>query len=248
MDKATVRRLNQLNRKFYEVTAAEFDRTRSQPWPGWETLLKYIKIASTLTVLDVGCGNGRFGVFLYSRLLAEFSIQHINYHGMDNNAPLLEHARQSLTGLPGMDATIEERDIIENPPDTDLYDLVVLFGVLHHIPGYDNRLALMRALAQRVAPGGLLAFACWRFWEYERFRSRVAPWPPDFTVERHDYLLDWRQGATALRYCHYVDDEEHAALIRATGLTDIATFRADGETGDANQYSILQHERLVNSQ
>ena len=116
MDEATIRRLNQLNRKFYAVTAAEFDRTRSQPWPGWKALLAYIKPTASLSVMDVGCGNGRFGVFLYHRLLAESSIEHTNYHGMDNNATLLVHARQSLTGLPGMKASIEERDIIEHRP------------------------------------------------------------------------------------------------------------------------------------
>jgi SAM-dependent methyltransferase len=187
-------------------------------------------------------------VFLYNHLLVESAVEQISYHGTDNNPLLLEHARQSLAGLSGMKARLEERDIIENLPDTGQYDLVVLFGVLHHVPGDHNRLMLMRALAQRVAPGGLLAFACWRFYEYERFRSRVVPWPPDFNVEKHDYLLDWRQGARALRYCHYVDDEEHAALVQATGLTEIATYRADGETGDANRYSILENERLVNGQ
>jgi SAM-dependent methyltransferase len=246
MDEATVRRLNQLNRDFYEVTAAEFDRTRGQPWPGWQPLLKYIKTVSILSVLDVGCGNGRFGVFLHNHLIAKSTIQQISYLGIDNNSALLAHARQSLTGLSAFDARLEERDIVENPPDTGLYDLVVLFGVLHHIPGYHSRLALMRGLTQRLAPGGLLAFACWRFYEYERFRSRIMPWPPDVRVERHDHLLDWRQGETALRYCHYVDDTEHAALVNVTGLTEVASYRADGQTDDANRYSILENLPVVN--
>ena len=72
MDDLAIRRLNQINHDFYRVTAAEFDQTRTQPWPGWHKLLSYIeRIAhrsSTVTVLDVGCGNGRFGVFLHDRL------------------------------------------------------------------------------------------------------------------------------------------------------------------------------------
>jgi hypothetical protein len=95
-------------------------------------------------------------------------------------------------------------------------------------------------MAQRVAPGGLLAFACWRFCEYPRFRTRIVPWPDEFSVEPGDYLLDWRRGTPALRYCHYVDDAEHAALIAATGMAEIATYRADGDTGDINCYSILR--------
>jgi hypothetical protein len=124
----------------------------------------------------------------------------------------------------------------------------VLFGVLHHIPGGERRRNLLRTLAQCVAPGGLLAFTCWRFYEYPRFRERIVPWQDELAlaVEPHDYLLDWRQGNTddtnnaPLRYCHYIDNAEHAQLVDATGLVEIDTYRADGFTGDVNCYSLLQ--------
>jgi SAM-dependent methyltransferase len=249
VDTAAIRRLNAINRDFYRVTAHEFDQTRSQAWLGWEYLLPYLArgiarhAATPLSVLDVGCGNGRFGVFLAKKIEDGELVQHIKplqYHGIDSSPVLLERARHALDSVPDTTVYLEERDIIENPPAIGQYHLVALFGVLHHVPGYEQRLQFMRTLGQRVAPGGLLAFACWRFYEYERFRDRIVPWPDDLHVEKHDYLLDWRQGERALRYCHYVDDAEHAALISASGLTEIATYRADGQTGDANRYSILQ--------
>jgi SAM-dependent methyltransferase len=148
---------------------------------------------------------------------------------------LLERARNALPG-----ATFEQRDIVEDPPMTGAYDLVALFGVMHHIPGAHQRQTFIQQLAERVKPGGLLAFACWRFYEFERFRQRIIPWPEDYVVEAHDYLLDWRRGETALRYCHYVDDAEHAALIHASGLREVVTYRADGSGETMNQYSILK--------
>lgn len=229
MDTATIARLNAINREFYRITATEFDATRGQAWQGWERLLPLISPTSKLSILDVGCGNGRFGVFLRERGL------NISYHGIDNSAALLEKARAALP-----DATLELRDIVDNPPDTGEYDLVVLFGVLHHVPGCAQRLALIRLLANRVAQGGVLAFACWRFYEYGRLRSRIVPWRNDLPVEQHDYLLDWRRGERALRYCHYVDDAEHAALVAATGLHEVLSYRADGEDGQANKYSVLR--------
>jgi 2-polyprenyl-3-methyl-5-hydroxy-6-metoxy-1,4-benzoquinol methylase len=63
---ATRERLNTINREFYRVTAHDFDETRGQPWPGWKRVLPYLKLP--LSVLDVGCGNGRFGVFLAQNL------------------------------------------------------------------------------------------------------------------------------------------------------------------------------------
>src|SRR5258706_15004487 len=199
MDQDTARRLNDINRRFYEVTAESFDQTRQSPWPGWEALLPYRPPRQTpLSVLDVGCGNGRFGVFLAQRLGID-----VHYHGVDNSAVLLERARQSLTSLLA-DAHLELRDIVENPPDSGEYDLVVLFGVLHHIPGYEQRLDLMRRLSLGVRSGGLLAFACWRFYESKRYRDRIIPWSPDFIdnlkVESNDFLLDWRRDHIAVRY------------------------------------------------
>ncbi len=258
MDDATVRRLNAINRQFYATVADDFDATRGQAWVGWEKLIEYLRPhpqtpfspgegangqvplsplpefgegsgVGLLSVLDVGCGNGRFGVFLREKLGA------IRYHGMDNSAALLDKARVSLP-----DATLEERDIVEHPPDEGSYDLVVLFGVLHHLPGADRRLAFLRTLAERVAPGGLLVCTAWRFYEYPRFRDRLVPWDADLQIEAHDYLLDWRRGERALRYCHYVDDAEAERLIAATGLERVAQYRADGFTGDVNLYVVLR--------
>jgi tRNA (uracil-5-)-methyltransferase TRM9 len=232
MDAITIQRLNAINRAFYRTTADEFDQTRGQPWPGWLRLLPHLR--ARLTALDVGCGNGRLGVFLGQH------VEVAHYHGVDNNPALLERARAALAHLPAV--TLDVRDIVENPPDTGAYDLVALFGVMHHVPGAQQRLNLMRALGQRVRPGGLLAFACWRFYEFERFRQRIVVWPDDMPVETHDYLLDWRRGQTALRYCHYVDDAEHAALVAAAGLAEVETYRADGFSGTVNQYSLLRNE------
>jgi 2-polyprenyl-3-methyl-5-hydroxy-6-metoxy-1,4-benzoquinol methylase len=234
MDKATLQRLNAINRDFYQRIADEFDQTRRESWSGWERLLPYL--SGVTSVLDVGCGNGRFGLFLREHLALPEG-QSLRYHGLDSNPTLLDYARQSLRGL---DVHLEERDIIEAPPDSGQYDLVVLFGVMHHVPGADQRKALVRALAERVVPGGLLAFACWRFYQVERLRARVIPWPDDINIEPGDYLLDWRRGQHALRYCHYVDDTEHRALIQSTGLAELITYRADGDDNCANQYSLLR--------
>ena len=178
----------------------------------------------------MGCGTGRFGLFLREQLGPG-----VAYHGMDNNPTLLHQARAALP-----DASFEARDIIEAGPPDGPYNLVALFGVMHHIPGAATRRDLLRALAERVAPGGLLAFACWRFHDFERFRTRIVPWPADLAtrVEPGDYLLDWRDGARALRYCHHVDDAEHAALAACTGLTTIADYRADGFGGALNRYCL----------
>src|SRR5690349_758474 len=89
MDEATIRRLNQINREFYRITADSFDQSRQHAWAGWEQLLEYLK--PPLSVLDVGCGNGRFGLFLAEALSGD-----ILYLGVDSSPILLERAKQAL--------------------------------------------------------------------------------------------------------------------------------------------------------
>ena len=234
MDPNTVKRLNQINRDFYRATAPEFDATRQSAWPGWERLLETIPLPIE-SALDLGCGNGRFGLFLAARQRQPFY-----YIGIDSNPDLLARARQQLAALPQVSFRLIQRDLVLHEPPRKLAQLTVLFGLIHHVPGLARRQELLRAAAECLSPGGYLAFACWRFYERERFRRRIVPWPADIAVERHDYLLDWRRGETALRYCHYVDDDEHQQLIAATGLSVIADYRADGAEGDLNRYTVLR--------
>lgn len=236
-----IHRLNDINRSFYNTVAESFDETRGQPWPGWNILHPYFvhKARDGLfSVLDIGCGNGRFGVFLAKNL----PYGTITYHGLDNSPTLLRYAEDALRAYTNITVMLEQHDVVATPPTLGEYDAVVLFGIIHHIPGTENRREFIRQVAQRVKPRGLMVFACWRFYEYERFTQRIVPWPDDLTgeVESHDYLLDWRRGETALRYCHYVDNTEHTNLVAASGLTEIHTFRADGFANAVNKYSVLQ--------
>ena len=233
MNQATIERLNQINRDFYRATAAEFDATRQSAWHGWERLLQTIDLPIE-SVLDIGCGNGRFALFLAARQRQPF-----RYIGIDSSRDLLIRARRRLAAA-AVDATFVERDIALDGLPRRPAQLAALFGLIHHVPGFARRRALLASAADCVPAGGYLALAAWRFYEQARFRRRIIAWPEGIAVERHDYLLDWRRGERALRYCHYVDDDEHADLIAASGLAVIADYRADGADGALNRYTILR--------
>ncbi|MEL6149620.1 MAG: class I SAM-dependent methyltransferase [Chloroflexota bacterium] len=239
MSPEVIARLNRINKRFYEVTAAHFDATRQQPWPGWEQLLPHLPAERPLRVLDVGCGNGRFGLFLAERLIG-----HIHYTGLDNNAALLDYARDALAAQENVTVTLREVDVVVTEgalAPAGQFDVVVAFGVIHHVPGGKNRRRFVQQMAACVAPGRVMAFAAWRFMDNDRLRKRTVPMPDDLPHEPGDYLLDWKRGETALRYCHFVDDAEHAQLVAATGLDDIVTYRADGHDGQTNKYSVLRY-------
>ena len=232
MNHATRQRLAAINRIFYRDVAEEFDRTRARPWAGWQPLLPHLAVLpSEPRVLDVGCGNGRFGRYLQQHLGT------IQYTGVDYSPEMLQITRERLP-----DAQLLSRDLVSEAPPAGPFDLVVCFGFLHHIPGIVQRMELVRALGSALAAGGMLTFVTWRFADFERFRQRIVRWPAELAnqVEPNDYLLDWRRGARALRYCHHFDGAEHEALLHASGLGELASWYADGPENAANRFSLLQ--------
>jgi len=247
---ATAEALAAINRDFYAAHAASFSATRQSPWAGWERLLEPLRRRAAgdaaLRVLDVGCGNGRFARFLAERLADR---PHC-VHGVDASEPLLREARRKAP--PG--AGFLCADAVECPEalPPGPFEAVVLFGVLHGVPGRAQRTALLRACAARLAPGGLLALSLWRLERDARLLGRVVDWnvyssrapmPIDCSqLESGDLLLPWGAGDEVLRYCHAFDESEIAQLQSALEPLELrpeARFRADGRSGEQNDYVLL---------
>jgi SAM-dependent methyltransferase len=253
MDEKTVRALNAINRCFYRDAAAEFSATRRDPWPGWERLPPLIREhlpGRDLRVLDVGCGNGRFGAFLARALPATRSS--LRYCGIDASAPLLSELRARR--LPFAEVEARLADVVETPIEEALgarrFSLIAVFGVLHHVASERRRRRLLRSLAGRLEPGGLLALAIWRFEASRRFRGRSRRWEEfnatasesiDLTqLEPGDCLLPWGEGGSDVRYCHFADEEEAGRLVRAASLGVVANYTADGREQNLNRYFVLR--------
>jgi SAM-dependent methyltransferase len=256
MNETTVRALNAINLAFYRERAGEFSASREFPWPGWQRLLPHIPTPQEtgdrpLRVLDVGCGNGRFAGFLCEALAPRGA--RLDYCGLDASAPLLAHARRRP--LPRAAACFVELDFVEDPArlPPGPFDLAVLLGVLHGVPGRARRRALVQAAAECLAPGGVLALTCWRFAELERFRRRLVSWetynreaaqPIDAAqLEPGDHLMPWGRGRGPVRYCHATGAAAFDTLMRDLGLERLETYLADGRSGDLNRYAVYRAPR-----
>ena len=256
MNPKTQQALSAVNRDFYEAVADEFSATRRDPWPGWERVLARIEELeppSPLEVLDLGCGNGRFASFLCDRWRGDFS-----YLGVDSSPSLLRIAREAFDGA--RQIRFAELDLLPQDPSQPLtspspalpsgpFDLVVLFGLLHHVPGFETRRALLAEAASRLRPRGLLVVTAWRFGASERFEKRTLDWdsfnrgrsdPIDpEELEPGDHLLGWASSALP-RYCHFTDRDEMRALLDDLPVRQIHEFDSDGKSGDLNHYCVLE--------
>jgi SAM-dependent methyltransferase len=261
MDDATRHALRSLNERFYEERGVAFSRTRDHAWPGWERLIPHLERAasthSPMRVLDVGCGNGRFARFLAGHF--QGSGRRIAYTGVDASKTLLDLARQQEA--PGVETHYQRGDFVEDPgalPQA-AFHVVVLFGVLHEVPGRATRRALIERLTERVARGGVLVLARWLFASRPRTRARILDWErwnasatpaiDRAQLEPGDALLPWQTAAeearrapaeTDVRFVHAIDDLEMGALTRDLPILRIDHFQEDGRERNLNEYSVYR--------
>lgn len=253
MSPETAAALLRINRAFYEGRAAEFSATRDRPWPAWRRVAEIFEEhgggEGPRRVLDLGCGNGRLERFLAGRWGGR-----LDYLGLDASEPMLEIARVLGGGRFLRCDLLAPRSLDELPAGP--FDFITAFGLLHHLPGFDRRFALLRAAARHLAPGGLLAVSFWQFGAVERFRRRMLPWR-DYNLaaaepietrdlEDGDVLLAWgevattKSGVPVVRYCHWCPPDEADRLLAGLPLGPVASFRADGKAGDLNLYRLLR--------
>lgn len=253
MNSQTIAILNGINRNFYSQQADAFSASRRNPWKGWQRLVQLAERqfagAAEASLLDVGCGNGRFGRFFAEQFSRPFS-----YFGLDACSHALEHARTALSAV-GSTALIQH-DVVKERAGGILpskaqgpFSLVVAFGLLHHVPGRHLRQALMAELARRVDYQGILAISIWQFARFQRFRKKVISWE-DFEkqtgiavesseLETGDCILTWGADPPAYRYCHFMSSEETSQLVDTLPLDRVESYSADGATGNLNQYYLM---------
>ena len=251
MKKSVIHQLNKLNTEFYQKVAVPFSNSRSYYWQGWNKLVPYVqeltKERDRVRILDIGCGNGRLGLFLREQIPQEY----IQYIGVDNSEELITKAKEQYEPH-RMEPTFITLDLVESLLKDELVEklseyrahFISVLGVLHHIPSFELRQKLISDLGSLVVRDGYLAFTTWNFMESEKLIKKIVP-PTTVGVDPeeldpHDVILDWQRGLTAYRYCHYTDRMERELLIKNSGLEFKSEFTADGKVGTLNTYVVLQ--------
>jgi SAM-dependent methyltransferase len=193
--------------------------------------------------LDLGCGNGALGRELLTRKFKG------EYVGVDSSPALLQAAVSAQgrweNNIKYMRADLSEPNwhwfLLPN------FDVVSAFAVLHHIPGRELRLEVLRQVRNLLQPGGLFFHSEWQFQHSQRLVDRIQPWEmaglSAASVDDGDALLDWRAtgevvGPPALRYVHVFTRPELAELAAAAGFTIQETFESDGQGSRLGLYQV----------
>lgn len=95
-------------------------------------------------VLEVGCGNGA-GLEIIQEMLGAARVE-----GIDLDGRMIALARERWAGR-GEQVRLREASVTRIPAEAHTYDVVVGFGVLHHVPDWR---AGVREIHRVLRPGG----------------------------------------------------------------------------------------------
>jgi len=246
MDKKTVEKLKNLNKQFYKVQAKSFSDTRQVHWPGWEKLMdefvdKFVDSKKDgLRILDIGCGNGRF-----LKWLIQNKIDKGEYMGVDFSEELINRAREGMENTKTkMKIDFENFDVMQpgslKGKFSELFDRIIIFGVMHHVPGFENRLRFLKEAVSLLEKNGRIYLTLWQFSKSSRLKKLIIRHELE-GLEEGDFLLDWDKSGLP-RYCHNFSDEEVEQLkseLQKMGLKVVNEYNADGKEGNLNRYLIL---------
>lgn len=260
MNEATIQRLVDINRQFYQSFALQFSKTRQRIQPGVHKILEVVPPDARL--LDLGCGNGELW-----RTLVQHGFTG-TYIGLDYSPGLLSEARKFPPDFleeasPAKKPVFIQSDLTSADwdaaltaltPDSDTdqlsiplrFDFIFIFAVLHHIPGNDLRRGILEKSKSHLRSGGQIVLSVWQFLNSERFQDRIQPWEKvglkAEDVDPGDYLLDWREGGEGLRYVHHFTQDELADLAYHTSFSIQQTFLSDGHEGNLGLYQVWMAE------
>lgn len=231
----------------YDKYAKEFSQTRQNPWKGWEQVsaeLKSLELGTSknpLRVLDLGCGNGRFLKFLAAE---GYEIE--NYFGVDNSNLLLYETKE-LTNKLKSEEKVKEGKIFNIDLNTEdweskihgEFNVVVSFGVMHHINPFDTRKSFLSKAFNILEPNGLLAVSYWQFGALPRYQEKKESTDKNAGTKysEHDFILNFG-SSKAKRFCHFVNGQELIELEDGMKYKDSKTFLNDGREDNENLYRI----------
>ncbi|GIX64221.1 methyltransferase, putative [Babesia caballi] len=177
----------------YDEIAPHFSHTRYNPWPG---VVKFIRAAEPYsTVLDVGCGNGKY-LQLRSDLL---------FIGIDRCKGLLDIAYNAKK------ANLLCCDCSRLPFQSGLADLTLSIAVIHHIAAPEKRRAAVAELLRCTKRGGRAVIYVW---SREQQKSTIGY----RNFESNDLLVPWHVQE---KYCK----NRGADGVSAPGSSTVKMYR-----------------------
>ncbi len=193
----------------YDKIASQFSQTRQHSWKDFEFFRPYLPSPTaqrpSLSILDVGCGNGRLIDFLKPYMK--------NYYGIDTSGELLKEAEKMHPGY-----HFEKADMT-NFVRPNSFDAIFSIASFHHLSTTDYRLQTLSRWHTSLKPEGFAFLLVWNLWQPKYFWRYIWSY---FCGRPRDLFIPWKnqQGEVqTMRYYHSFTRREILSLAKKAGFT-----------------------------
>ena len=249
MTNDTESKLIKLNKEFYDKIGKHWNNKPDYFWAGWDKLLPYIKSkiesCESVSILDLGCGNGRFAAYLNTY----FPDAKISYTGTDyafDDKIKVSYGDNIKVKFVSQDLLQETWLFQENT-----FDIIVAFGLIHHIPGIRLTNVFLDNIQKYLDKNGLCVITTWQYMRLERLQKRIMTGIEKQEIQSKmaisesefrpgDNFLDWVKGNSGVRFSHYFTELEMVNLLADHNLKSVETYLADDREQNRNQYFVIK--------
>lgn len=164
-----------------------------------EKLLGFVEVKDGQRFLEVGCGSGAV-----SKNMAEK--YHLNVTGTDLDPDMIQLAWENVEGVANI--RFLEADATNLPFEDNDFDIVLSFGVMHHIPDW---LDALREIKRVLKPKGYfiywdILFPKWSAKIWKLFTKNYGITTLDdlnLFIEKNDFSIIYSSSSTSLFGKHY---------------------------------------------
>lgn len=195
----------------YDAFATTFSNSRKNlHWPELEYIIADMQDRGMSSVLDVGCGNGRFLTEINnSKLIIQ------NYFGIDSSDGMIREARKLHPDHQFQQASMLE--ILNLSFWIFHFDSLLFLASFHHLATREERIQVMQDSKKLLTPNGRIYMTNWNLRDQERYEASHR-WDGEYDIKIGEFS----------RYYHGFTQGELAGLFIETGYQIIENRIFDG--------------------
>ncbi len=166
----------------YDSFATTFSNSRKNlHWPELEYIIADMMQYTPNSILDIGCGNGRF---LESIINYQLSI--INYFGIDSSKGMIIEARKLHPDH--QFETIGMQDIREV---NGSFDAILFLASFHHLETQAERIQVLNDAKKLLSPNGRIYMTNWNLRDQTKYEASHR-WNGDYDIKIGAYSRYYR--------------------------------------------------------